>query len=428
MLRQQENVNPQLLEESRGGDLGVFFPFPNVPSNLGSAEANAETSTASPRDYTPAFPVVTPRASFHLPREIKGLRDIFLSKINILLVIIPFGVLSYILKQNTLLVFAFNFIALVPLSSLLGAATEELALHTGEITGGLLNATFGNAVEMIMAFQALKKGLILVVQGTLLGSILSNLLLVLGTSFLMGGMRYHVQKFNEKGATCSTSLLLLASLSISIPTLGGSAIHISKVDILFISRISAMAVILMYVLFLLFQLRTHFHLFQDVRADDETEKELPGIGWVTGVVLLFIVTVFIAFISEFLVASIEPLIKGYGIKEDFIGVILLPIVGNAAEHVTAVTVAAKNKVDLTIGVAIGSSVQIALLVVPFTVISGWIIDQPMTLEFPILSALVLILSVIVVTGIVQDGESNWLEGAMLIVAYSLVAVVFWYYN
>ncbi|KAF8820206.1 putative manganese resistance 1 protein [Cardiosporidium cionae] len=366
-------------------DFEGFLPLADTNDQLPNEKKAEESAAISPNSVL-TLPTVTPRPSFYWPREIKGLKKILLTKINILLFFIPFGILSWEFNSNALLTFAFNFIALVPLSSLLGAATEELALHTGEIAGGLLNASFGNAVEMIMAFQALRKGLIVVVQGTLLGSILSNLLLVLGTSFFVGGLRHHVQKFNEKGATCSTSLLFLASFSISIPTLGKAAI------------------------------------------ENGVEKEHPSIGWVTGVLLLLVITIVIAFISEFLVSSIDPLISNYNINTDFIGVILLPIVGNAAEHLTAVTVAAKNKVDLTIGVAIGSSAQVALLVVPFTVISGWIIGQEMTLAFPVLSALALILSVIVVTGIVQDGESNWLEGVMLVMAYLLVAVLFWYYK
>ncbi|CRH01099.1 cation/H+ antiporter, putative [Plasmodium relictum] len=363
-------------------------------------------------------------ASFYSPRksDIIGLYNILNTKLNIFLIFVPIGILSSLLGCKDIYIFFFNFMALIPLSALMGNITEDLALHTGEIIGGLLNATFGNLMEMIFSIQALNAGLINVVQGTLLGSILSNLLLVLGMSFFAGGLYHHVQKFNEKGATCSTSLLLLSSLAITMPTVSSITTNNNSEVILKVSRITAVLIFLTYCLFLLFQLYTHITLFQD----KEMTEEIPQLSIVSGSLFLVLVTILVSIHSEYLVNTIESVIKYYNISENFIGVILLPIVGNATEHLTAVTVAIKNKVDLTMGVAVGSSAQIALFVVPVTVLFGWILNKPMTLAFSPLSTVILVISVIVTMAIVQDGESNWLEGVLLISAYLIVGVVFWF--
>ncbi|CRG93615.1 cation/H+ antiporter, putative [Plasmodium gallinaceum] len=362
--------------------------------------------------------------SFYMPRksDMIGLYNMLNTKLNIFLIFVPIGILSSFLGCKDIYIFFYNFMALIPLSALMGNITEDLALHTGEIIGGLLNATFGNLMEMIFSIQALNAGLINVVQGTLLGSILSNLLLVLGMSFFAGGLYHHVQKFNEKGATCSTSLLLLSSLAITMPTVSSITTNNNSEIILKVSRITAVLIFLTYCLFLLFQLYTHITLFQD----KEMTEEIPQLSVVSGSLFLILVTLLVSIHSEYLVNTIESVIKYYNISENFIGVILLPIVGNATEHLTAVTVAIKNKVDLTMGVAVGSSAQIALFVVPVTVLFGWILNKPMTLAFSPLSTVILVISVIVTMAIVQDGESNWLEGVLLISAYLIVSVVFWF--
>ncbi|VWU49054.1 cation/H+ antiporter, putative [Hepatocystis sp. ex Piliocolobus tephrosceles] len=361
---------------------------------------------------------------FFMPRktDLIGLYNILNNKFNVLLIFVPIGILSYILGCKPIYIFILNFLALIPLSALMGNVTEDIALHTGEILGGLLNATFGNLMEMIFSIQALNAGLINVVQGTLLGSILSNLLLVLGMSFFAGGLYHHVQKFNEKGATSSTSLLLLSSLAITIPTVSSVTTNNNMEVILKVSRITAVLIFLTYCLFLLFQLYTHISLFQD----KEMTEEYPQLSVLTGSFFLILITLLVSVHSEYLVNTIESVVKYYNISENFIGVILLPIVGNATEHLTAVTVAIKNKVDLTMGVAVGSSAQIALFVVPVTVLIGWLLDKPMTLAFSPLSTVILVISVIVTMAIVQDGESNWLEGVLLISAYLIVGVVFWF--
>ncbi|GAW81985.1 cation/H+ antiporter [Plasmodium gonderi] len=354
--------------------------------------------------------------------DLTGIYNMMKNKLNIFLIFVPIGIISYLIGCKDIYIFFFNFMALIPLSALMGHVTEDLALHTGEIIGGLLNATFGNLMEMIFSIQALNAGLINVVQGTLLGSILSNLLLVLGMSFFAGGLYHHIQKFNEKGATCSTSLLLLSSLAITIPTVSSVTTNNNVEVLLKVSRITAVLIFLTYCLFLLFQLYTHISLFQD----KEMTEEIPQLSVIAGSIFLIIITVLVSIHSEYLINTIEAVVKYYNISENFIGVILLPVVGNATEHLTAVTVAIKNKVDLTMGVAVGSSAQIALFVVPVTVLFGWILNKPMTLAFSPLSSVILVMSVIVTMAIVQDGESNWLEGVLLITAYLIVGVVFWF--
>lgn len=348
------------------------------------------------------------------------------NKISVLLVFIPLGLLAEHIGLPGPAVFMFNFFAIVPLAWLLGEATESIASYTGQTIGGLLNATFGNAVEMILSIFALQAGLIRVVQGSLLGSVLSNLLLVLGMAFLCGGYYYPVQKFNKTGAGANATLLMLACFSMVLPAIfvinypneeHGSALAISHT--------TAVILGLMYVMFLVFQLKTHASEFVSEGEGDEDEEEAPfSMGG--SVCILFVVTLIVAACSEALVGSIEALTEEWGISESFVGIILLPIVGNAAEHATAITMAMRNKMDLAIGVAVGSSTQIALFVVPFTVLAGWVMGVEMTLDFKSFETAVMVLTVMITMSTLQDGKSNWLEGAVLMCSYLLVGCAFWY--
>lgn len=284
---------------------------------------------------------------------------------------------------------------------------------------------------------ALKNGEIRIVQSSMLGSILSNILLVLGCCFLAGGIKYHEQKFNETVASTMSSLMAVASASLIIPATLYAALARSKSNskktLLILSHGTAIILLILYVMYLFFQLRTHTDLF-DEEQDEEQGEEEDGDGdgdgdgkkheehilspWAAGVALV-VVTIAVAVCAEYLVDSIDSIVKTAHISKTFIGLILLPIVGNAAEHVTAVVVALRNKMDLAIGVAIGSSMQIALLVTPFLVLLGWAIDQPMTLHFETFETVVFFLSVLVTNYLIQDGKSNYLEGAMLLGTYVL---------
>ncbi|KAF9186903.1 hypothetical protein BGZ51_001693 [Haplosporangium sp. Z 767] len=350
---------------------------------------------------------------------------IFATKINILLLFIPLGIIAEQLHWSDVTVFSLNFIAIIPLAKLLGYATEEIALRLGENLGALLNASFGNAVELILAIFALKEGKIDVVQASVLGSVLSNLLLVLGFCFVCGGFKFQSQTFNQTAAQTSASLLALSCLSLLIP----AAFHATASEIDQTSNIkhlsygTSIVLLVVYILYLIFQLKTHTHLYE---SENEEEEE-PVLPLWLAIVLLLVVTVVVAICAEFLVGSIEGLSQSWNISPTFIGLIMLPIVGNAAEHVTAVSVAMKNKMDLAIGVAIGSSMQIALFVTPLMVIIGWIIGQPMTLFFNTFETCVMFVSVLIVNYLIQDGESNWLEGVMLLSTYVIVAIAIYFY-
>jgi len=366
------------------------------------------------------------------------------SYVNFLLPTVPVGIIAGLLGWNPTAVFTINFLAIIPLAAILSFATEEISMKLGETMGGLLNATFGNAVELIVSIVALKDGQIEVVQASMLGSILSNLLLVMGMCFLFGGLVHRgtsgngsEQSFSAAVAQATCSLMTLSSASLVIPAALYAVLDQSVRDrdektrsILILSRGTAIILLLLYVLYLIFQLRTHSNLFDaevsDVEeGEEEPEAEEPIIGPVSAAGVLVVTTLLVAICAEYLVGSIDDIVESAGISKAFIGLILIPIVGNAAEHVTAVVVAVRNKMDLAMGVAIGSSIQIALLVTPFLVIVGWIIGQPMSLHFETFETVAFAVSVLVVTYTVQDGKSNYLEGAMLLGLYIIIAVAFY---
>ncbi|KAH8811971.1 Sodium/calcium exchanger protein-domain-containing protein [Xylogone sp. PMI_703] len=358
--------------------------------------------------------------------------------VNVLLVFVPLGIISGALGMNATAVFVLNFLAIIPLAALLSFATEEISMKLGETMGGLLNATFGNAVELIVSIVALKNGEIRIVQSSMLGSILSNILLVLGCCFLAGGIHNTrtgtasaiEQDFNTTVASTMSSLMAVASASLIIPATLYSVLSSSDADsetnILILSHGTAIVLLVLYVLYLVFQLRTHASLFdaEHAAADDDTEVEEPQMGPWAAAAVLIVITLLVAVCAEYLVDSIDALVATAHISKTFIGLILLPIVGNAAEHVTAIVVAVKDKMDLAMGVAIGSSMQIALMVTPFLVILGWIIGQPMTLHFETFETVVFFLSVLVVAYVIGDGKSNYLEGCMLLGLYFIIALAF----
>ncbi|RDW70578.1 calcium/proton exchanger [Aspergillus mulundensis] len=362
--------------------------------------------------------------------------------VNVLLVFVPLGIIAGALKWNSTAIFVLNFLAIVPLASLLSFATEELAATLGQAMGGLMNATFGNAVELIVSIVALKDNQIRVVQASMLGSILSNILLVLGCCFVVGGIRFPEQSFNTTVASTMSSLMTVASASLIIPATLYASLTSAKdsshtmENILFLSHWTAIILLGLYVIYLVFQLRSHAHLFEEVNnevagdpeaaGEPEEEEEHLLSPWAAGVALV-IVTVLVAICADYLVGSIDSIVEKTGMSRTFIGLILIPIVGNAAEHVTAVVVAYKGKMDLAIGVAIGSSLQIALFVTPFLVILGWIMHVDMTLHFHIFETVAFFISGLVVTFLIQDGKSNYLEGCLCLGMYLILALAFYVY-
>ncbi|KAG7410347.1 Vacuolar calcium ion transporter [Fusarium oxysporum f. sp. raphani] len=360
--------------------------------------------------------------------------------VNFLLVMVPLGIIAGKLGWSPTAVFTINFFAIIPLAAVLSFATEEISMKLGETLGGLLNATFGNAVELIVSIVALQRNEIELVQASMLGSILSNLLLVMGMGFLFGGIIHRgesgngrEQVFSSATAQTTCSLMALSSASLVIPAALYAVLDQSGSDekvqsILTLSRGTAIILLLLYVLYLVFQLRTHSNLFDTENQnedDEEGECEEPTLGPIAAIAVLVVTTVLVTLCAGYLVDSINDLVTTSGISRGFIGLILIPIVGNAAEHVTAVVVALRNKMDLAMGVAVGSSIQIALLVAPFLVIFGWIIGAEMTLHFETFQTVAFAVSVLVVTYTIQDGKSNYLEGAMLMGLYIIIALAFY---
>jgi Ca2+:H+ antiporter len=359
--------------------------------------------------------------------------------VNVLLIFVPLGIIAGALGWDSTAIFVLNFFAIIPLASMLSFATEELAATMGQALGGLMNATFGNAVELIVSIIALKDNQIRVVQASMLGSILSNILLVLGCCFFIGGLRFSEQSFNSTVASTMSSLMAVASASLIIPATLYAALSSSKqnaqANILVLSHGTAIILLVLYVMYLYFQLRSHAELFEEANNSDaenatgedvEEEEERLLSPWAATVALI-IVTVLVAICADYLVGSIDSIVQKTGMSKTFIGLVLIPIVGNAAEHVTAVVVAYKDKMDLAIGVAIGSSLQIALFVTPFLVILGWIMGIEMTLHFQTFETVAFFISGLVVTLLIQDGKSNYLEGGMCLGLYLILALAFYVY-
>ncbi|KAK4702012.1 Ca2+:H+ antiporter, partial [Phenoliferia sp. Uapishka_3] len=445
------------------------------------------------------------------------------SWLNVLLVFVPVGWALHFAKVNDTIVFVTTFLAIIPLAKLLGFGTEEIALRVGQTLGGLLNATLGNAVELIVAIIALVKCELKVVQSSLLGSILSNLLLVLGITdpfrripafrcFFAGGIKFSEQGFKDTAAQLNSSLLVISVIAILVkfhlPTATASQLpsdHLNfqipagynaafsataneAASILSMSRGTSIILLVIYGAYLIFQLFTHQHLYmegpttdedrskpiwglpnhtshrafrqarsarqpklatvEDGEEEEEDPEEIPQLSLYAALALLVLVTVLVAFTAEFLVSSINGVTEQHPeISVEWVGLILLPIVGNAAEHVTAVSVSVHDKIDLSMGVAVGSSIQIALFVIPFMVTLAWILGKPLSLLFDPFESIVsfeltidigflnaniarlktLFLAVLITNYTIQDGKSNWLEGFLLMMVYLIIAVSFWYY-
>ncbi|MGB5772542.1 MAG: calcium/proton exchanger [Crocosphaera sp.] len=349
--------------------------------------------------------------------------------LSVLLVFIPLSLASEYLEWGASVTFITAALAIVPLAAFMGEATEAIAVVVGPNLGGLLNATFGNATELILAFVALKEGLIGVVKATITGSIIGNLLLVVGFSMLLGGLRYKEQKFKSVAARLNASSMNLAVIAILLPTaVQYTSSGMEEQALQNLSVAVAIVLILVYGLTLLFSMKTHAYLYDvGMAAEEEETKEEGKINLNKWVFVLLLVTLGVAVESELLVNCLEEATASLGLTGLFTGVILLPIVGNAAEHTTAVTVAIKNKMDLSMSVAVGSSLQIALFVAPVLVISGWIIGQPMDLDFHPFELVAVSVAVLITNSISSDGRSNWLEGILLLATYAIIGLAFYFH-
>lgn len=340
-------------------------------------------------------------------------------------------------------IFVCSAIAIVPAAGWMGHATEELAARLGDAWGGLLNATFGNAAELIIACMALSaaaknperaSALLDLVKASLTGSIIGNVLLVLGVSLLVGGLKYRVQRFNAAGTRVNATLLALAAGAMVMPAVLYHFTHELRGAVQALSVEFALLLLLCYGLSLVFTLHTHKHLYVSAPSSDADEGVEPGEHTLAHAVppvwqslaRLLGATVVVGFLAEFMVGSVEAASQAIGLTESFVGVIVVAIVGNAAEHSTAVLMAWKNRMDLALGIAIGSSIQIALFVAPALVLLGYGFGVRMDLVFTVPEIVALLLTVWILTQIAGDGESNWLEGVLLLLLYAMLAILFFH--
>jgi Ca2+:H+ antiporter len=365
-----------------------------------------------------------------------GARPRFLAPENalqLLLVFIPIAILAQWLHWGPLAVFGCAGLAIVPLAGLMGRATEELAARLGAGIGGLLNATFGNAAELIIAFVALQRGLYDVVKASLTGSIIGNVLLVLGVAIFAGGLKRPSQKFDRAAAAANSTLLALAAIGLVVPAIfhpiAMSAVASNRVtperERILESGLSleiAAVLFVAYAASLLFSLRTHRHLYAG-----EAAEHAPARPTWRSVLLLLVATALVAWMSEILVGAVEETSHVLGLTEVFVGVIVVAVIGNAAEHSTAVIVAMRNQMDLALQIATGSSIQIALFVAPVLVFASYFMPHgAMDLRFTPFEVLAVLLATGVVNLVAQDGESNWLEGALMVAVYVILAMAFYF--
>jgi Ca2+:H+ antiporter len=331
--------------------------------------------------------------------------------------------------RNPTALFICSALAIIPVAGWIGHATEALSARVGEGLGGLLNATFGNAAELIIGGIALSKGLTSVVKASITGSIIGNILLVLGLSILAGGTKFREQRFNRTAARTSVVSLTLAAIALIIPTIFHHAANASPAGWSpaveqQLSLGIAVVLFLTYACVLGFSLMTHRHFFQggepDTHSGDLTWSRAKAIT------VLLAATAVVALLSEFLVGTIESVRTSLGITEVFVGVIVVAIVGNAAEHSTAIVMAMKNKMDLSVGIAIGSSLQIALFVAPLLLFLSYCFGRPMNLEFTMPEIFAVVASVYILFQISGDGETNWIEGIQLLSVYLILGILFFY--
>lgn len=349
-----------------------------------------------------------------------------------MLVFVPLAAWLHFSTHRYVLTFVVCCLAIIPLAGYMGKATEMLAHRMGSGLGGLMNAAFGNAAELLIAIMALRKGNLALVKASIAGSIIGNLLFVLGLSILVGGLKREKQSFNVTAATASTSMLLISAIALVIPALFHLVIPASRLAVVERSLSVSIAVILLglYVLSLLFSLKTHRHLYNDEEGEEEDESALEwGVG--KSVAVLLVSTAFVGVMAEFLLHAMEHSVKDLGLSVAFVGVIIVAIIGNAAEHSTAVIVALKDKMNLSFTIAVESSKQIALFVAPVLVLLGlWVGPNTkgewMNLDFGLLEVAGVLISVMIVSSISHDGESNWLEGAMLLGVYAILAAGFFF--
>lgn len=342
--------------------------------------------------------------------------------LKFMLLFVPISFIGKFLNFSPTIMFILAALSIIPLAGIMGEGTEEISFYTGPKIGGFLNATFGNATELIISFLALKSGLFEVVKSSIAGSIIGNILLVLGASMFIGGLKHKTQNFNINVVETTSSMLLFSLIGLCVPAFFTHTINANLLNTRYegLSLVVAIVMFILYILSLIFSFFTHKDLYATT-----TEEEGHESKWSLkkSIAILIIATVIIAIESEFLVGGIEDITSKLGLSEFFVGIILIPIIGNAAEHSTAITMALKNKMDVAIEIALGSSLQIILFVAPVLIFLS-LLFTPMSIIFNPFELVSLIASVIIANKVASDGQSNWLEGAQLMAVYFIIAAGF----
>ena len=342
--------------------------------------------------------------------------------LKFMLLFVPISFIGKFLNFSPTIMFILAALSIIPLAGIMGEGTEEISFYTGPKIGGFLNATFGNATELIISFFALKSGLFEVVKSSIAGSIIGNILLVLGASMFIGGLKHKTQNFNINVVETTSSMLLFSLIGLCVPAFFTHTINANLLNTRYegLSLVVAIVMFILYILSLIFSFFTHKDLYATT-----TEEEGHESKWSLkkSIAILIIATVIIAIESEFLVGGIEDITSKLGLREFFVGIILIPIIGNAAEHSTAITMALKNKMDVAIEIALGSSLQIILFVAPVLIFLS-LLFTPMSIIFNPFELVSLIASVIIANKVASDGQSNWLEGAQLMAVYFIIAAGF----
>jgi Ca2+:H+ antiporter len=360
------------------------------------------------------------------------------TKSSILYLLLIFAPISFVLNQihsNTILLFLISIISLIPLAKLIGDSTEHLASYYGSTTGSLLNVTFGNAAEIIIGIIAINAGLIDLVKATIIGAILGNIMLIFGLSLVVGGLRHKEQVFNRENAGLQSSMIFLSIIGLAIPTLLSVTAFESdpvsgEMKIQLLSDSLAVLLVAVYAAGIIFTFVTHKHLFTSSVNTKENDNAHPIslAQWSKkkSFLILGISMIGVVVVSEILVGSVEETGKGLGFGELFVGAVIVGIVGNAAEHSSAILLARRGKIDLSIGIAAGSGTQIALFVVPILVFAGIALGRPFTLVFTLYELVTVFLAAIILNLIAHDGKSNWFEGIMLTAVYVIIALGFYF--
>ncbi|TYH04446.1 hypothetical protein ES288_A08G007300v1 [Gossypium darwinii] len=378
-------------------------------------------------------PILVSTIRFRILRELlANLQEVILgTKLAVLFPAIPLAIVADFYKFGRPWIFALSLLGLTPLAERVSFLTEQIAYFTGPTVGGLLNATCGNATELIIALFALYRNKIHVLKYSLMGSILSNLLLVLGTSLLCGGLANlkREQRYDRKQADVNSGLLLLGLLCHMLPLMFKYAVKpetgVSIAEYtLELSRASSVVMLVAYVGYIVFQLKTHREIFDSQEEVEDEDEEKAVIGFWSGFSWLVGMTLGIALLSEYVVGTIEAASETWGISISFISIILIPIVGNAAEHAGAIIFAFKNKLDISLGVALGSATQISMFAVPLCVVVGWIMRIKMDLDFNLLETGCLALTILVVAFTLQDGTSHYMKGVVLCLCYAAISACF----